>query len=284
MELARELAVGLKDVEQLLRPLGRKFKQFSDCIFEPPQMTAALGWRVLNSAIYHPLRRELELEWRQPDAAHQTQLYYAEAPLKFPAYGPVRGFGIRNGELRLESVCRTEPTRRSWLPIVIPFGEQLALAELPEEGSPPPEWWLAQLGSLPTTRTAAGDATQHRGTSAAAASLRTFALGQRVRDLVERMRYVEEILADNINANTKKVDAQLNLLEKIFEVHDPEIVTEPTEQVWRMWVRLEITQTVALGGGRRGRRLGSTLRQQLSNMKVQKELIPQWRALTDSLK
>ena len=227
VELAREVAVRWKDVEQLLLPFRRKVKKLSECLFEPPQSIAAIGWHVLKSATYRPLRRELELEWRQPDAVRQTQLYYAEALLNVPARGPLQGFGIRNGELRLEAVCRADPSRRSWWPIVIPFGEQLALAELPEQGNPPPEWWLAQLGALPITRSA-GDRTQYRGSGPASAIPATFSLGQRVRDLAERMGYVREVLANDDSAEPQQVDAHLDLLEKIFEVHDPETATDPT--------------------------------------------------------
>jgi hypothetical protein len=80
-----------------------------------------------------------------------------------------------------------------------------------------------------------------------------------------------------------------DLLEIIFEFHDPEAATDPKEQAWRTWVRLEVIQAVALaksarsGGGSKVNKLLSALRLQLSTSKVPQEQTFQWHALMDSL-
>jgi len=207
--------------------------------------------------------------------------------LTTPASGPIKEFGIRNEELRLETVCHDNPSRRSWCPIVIPFGEQLALADLPDEGIPSPEWWLSQVGVLPIRRNP-GDERLRGGDAATSPPTTVFSLGQKVRDLAERMRYVEDLFSQTESATPFQVDAHLDLLERIFEVHGPAVVSDSAESLWRAWVRLEVTEAVASAAsqlgrrGRRARKLGSTLRQRLLKSQVPTELRLQWRALADA--
>jgi hypothetical protein len=287
VELARELSLRWKDIDQLLRPLGRKFKPLSECVFDPPLPIITSGWHALNSATYYPLRQKLELDWRRPEYARQTRLYYAGSELRVSANARASGLGIRNGELRLKSVCRENPARWSWCPIVIPYESRLALADLPEEGDPPPEWWLAQLGALPTVRS--GERTGGQGMGTAPSDPETFALGQRVRDLAERMRYAMDAIRNDDSTGSNRAGAHLDLLERIFDAHEPAKVREPLEQAWRIWVRLEIAETVtlAIAGRRAGqgkaRRLRAELKRRLSSTNVPKALSQQWQVLTNWL-
>jgi hypothetical protein len=284
VELARALNIRWKDVQKILRPLGSRFKPLSQCKFEPMQATVVPGWPVLKSATYHPLQGELELEWRRPGDLSLTQLYYAGASLAAPAHGPIRGFGIRNGELRIETVSRENPNRRSWFPIVIPFGEQLALTGLPEEGIPSPEWWLSQLGGLPA-KSIPGAERQSAGGKNDPSPPTGFSLGQKVRDLAERMHYVENLFVNSDALKPYEINAHLDLLEKIFELHDPGGVNDVGEKLWRLWVRLEVAGIITSAASRvrrrrdRARKLASELRRQLLTSKVPADLRLQWRAL-----
>jgi hypothetical protein len=169
---------------------------------------------------------------------------------------------------------------------VIPYGERLALAELPEQGTPPPEWWLAQIGALPATRAAPEDGLEGRGAGATPPEPAVFSLGPQVRDLAARMEYVRAIFVQNDKTGLQRVVAYLDLLEKIFETHDPNNVADPAEKAWRMWVRLEIVEVVTSAmstsgkAARRRRELRSALTQQLSTLKVPPEFNAQWQALT----
>ncbi|BAU49570.1 hypothetical protein SVA_3022 [Sulfurifustis variabilis] len=288
VELAREFAVRWKEVDGLLRPLGRRFKPLSECAFEPPQSITTAGWHALKSATYHPFRRELELEWRTPEYAQLTWLFYAGKKLAVPAEGNVKGFVIRNADLRLETVSRMNATRRSWCPIVIPIESRLALAELPEQGEPPPEWWLAQLGALPTARAVRNGET-NSGTARSPDGQASFLLSQRVRDLADRMRYAIAVITDSGAGRAARATGHLDLLEKIFDVHDSAAASDPTERTWRLWVRLEVVQALIQattgrnGGGRKARNLRDDLRRRLSAVDLPQEPLEHWRSLTETL-
>lgn len=288
VELAREFTVHWKDLDRLLRPLGRRFKPLSDCSFEPPQSITAAGWHVLRSATYHPLRRELELEWRRPEYAQHTLLFYAGEKLAAPAEGNVKRFVIHDGELRIETVSRMNATRRSWCPIVIPIESRLALAGLPEQGEPPPEWWLAQLGALPTSRTVRNGETKS-GTGGSPDGKASFPLSQRVRDLADRMRYAIAVITDRDAGRATRVAGHLELLEKIFDVHDPSAASDSAERTWRLWVRLEVVQALVQattgrnGGGRKARKLREGLRRRLLAVDLPLEPLEHWRSLTETL-
>lgn len=288
VELAREFTVRWKDVEGLLRPLGRRFKPLSDCSFGPPQSITAAGWHVLRSATYYPLRRELELDWRSPEYMERSWLFYAGEKLAVPAQGNLQGFVIRGGELRLETVNRVDPARRSWCPIVIPIESRLALAELPGQVEPAPEWWLAQLGALPSPSTAR-DGQVRAGTRHSSQAKTSFSLSQRVRDLADRMNYAIAVITNADTGRAARVAGHLELLEKIFDVHDPSAVSQPAERTWWLWVRLEIVQALVQAtngrnkGGRKVRKLRDELKRRLSDMKVTPELIEQWRSLMETL-
>lgn len=286
VELARELTVRWPELQLLTRPLGRKFRTLANCVFELPQEVSSTDWHVLKSAIYCPFRGELTLEWRQPGHAAQTELLYAGTSLTISAEGLVENFGIRENELRLETVSRTTPSRRSFFPIVIPYESRLALGEMPEQGPISPEWWLAQLGALSPTRTTGGPP---KGPSGDGASEKTidFPLGMRVRELAERMRYAIGVVADRDKQRLPQVSAHLDLLAKIFEVHDPSVSLDQTERAWRIWVRLEIFQAISSTsqGGEAGRKrlMKAAMASELSKTKVPQELRRQCQILTDSL-
>lgn len=284
VELARELSMKWRDVEELFRPLGRTFKKLADCNFEPPKPLASVGWHVLKSATYDPLRCRLQVEWRMPAHARQTLLYYAGVRLTVPTNGRVERFGIRNGELRIKTVCRENSERWSWCPIVIPFRCRLSLSEMPDQGEPPPEWWLAQLGALPGSTTN-GEVVRGDGKGESQPDAAAFLLGERIRDLADRMRYALSVLTDGDGGGAERVKAHRDLLIRIFDAHDPSSAEDPTEQIWRTWVRLEVTQTVASAfraagiTSRVNRRLVADLRQRLSDTVVTPGLDRHWHAL-----
>ncbi len=283
VELARELVLRWKDVERLLRPLGRGFKKLSQCRFEAPESTIADGWHAVSSATFHPLSGTLVLQWRRPDYARRTRVLYVGKQLQVSETGTVRRFGIRDEELRLRCVSAGDATRWSWCPIMIPYKSRLALAEMPDQGEPAPEWWLAQLGALSFSN--AGDRRSRYESIRETADTSTFALGQKVRELASRMRYAAGMLqADSISEH--RLRAHLGLLKKIFDSHDPSTAGSPEEQAWRTWVRLEVAQAVATAarGTRLGeiRRLKAELKKRLSSAPVSAAL-GHWNTLTESL-
>jgi hypothetical protein len=285
VELARELQVRWRHVDALLQALGHKFKPLSECHFVPPPPIQMFGWHALQSAQYDPLRGELDLNWLKPKA--ETIVRYAGEPLIVPATRPIAGFTIRGDDLRLETICRANPSRRSWCPIVIPIEARIALADLPESEAPP-EWWIAQLGAL------SGLSTRRQGftglsTPIASISPTKFPLAHRVRDLAERMRYSVDIVTSP-DAPKSRILGVLNLLEKIFDVHDVVTATTVVDQAWRLWVRLEVIQAVA--AARSGRQPGSPttsrllrdLKGRLASMTVPLDAEVAWRVLTEKMR
>jgi hypothetical protein len=283
VELARELVLRWKDVERLLRRLGCRFKPLWQCKFEPPESTIPNGWHAVSSATFYPLKGTLVLEWRRPEYATLT-VSYLGTRLQVVGTGTVRGFGIRNGELRLKCVSAGNASRWSWCPISIPYESRLALAEMPDQGEPPPDWWLAQLGALVPSNKGNRRSRYRSGTETVDTA--AFALGQKVRELASRMQYAVEMLRADPRSD-HRVTANLDLLEKIFDSHDPSTAGYPEEQAWRTWVRLEIAQAVstAARATRLGKvqRLRAELRQRLSSASLPAALGQHLVALTESL-
>ncbi len=289
VELAREFTAQWKDVERLLRRLGWGFKSLSACSFEPPPVMTATGWHVLRSATYYPFARELEIHWRHSDCMRGTDLFYAGKKLRAPSGHILKGFVIRDGDLRLETVSRKDQARRSWCPIVIPIESRVALAELPEHKDPPPEWWLAQLGALPPPHTVL-DVREKGGFGGTRSTADTtpFLLGQRVRDLADRMRYVIAVITDGDTGKSARVTGHLKLLENIFDFHDPLAVSDATEQTWRLWVRLEVVQALVQattgrnGTGHKACELKNKLIPRLTNVRMAGQF-QLWESLTEGL-
>jgi len=90
-------------------------------------------------------------------------------------------------------------------------------------------------------------------------------LGQRVRDLADRMRHAITVITDGDAGRSARVVGYLALLEKIFDVHDPSVVLTAAERTWRLWVRLEVVQVLVhattgrKGGGHKVRKLRGEL-------------------------
>lgn len=285
VELARELQVRWRHIEALVARLGRKFKPLSECQFVPPPPITASGWHALRSAVYDPIRGELELIWLKP--SNETILRYAGKALHPLAQGPISGVAIQGDDLRLETRCRADPSRYSWCPIVIPIEARLALADLPETDAPP-EWWIAQLGALsghsPQPKAAHGTGVGARSDGPAA-----FSLANRVRDFAQRMEFTVTALTER-NSTEPSTLGLLSLLDKIFQVHEPACATTAMDATWRLWVRLEVTQALASAavGGQTGsgkvRRLASDLKRRLAAMDVAPDTALAWHSLTEVLR
>jgi hypothetical protein len=283
VELARELRVRWRDTEALLGRLGRKFKPLSECRFLPPPPIKMFGWHALQSAVYNPLERELELVWLKP--MNETILRYDGKTLHASAHGSISGITIRADDLRLETVCRGDPTRYSWCPIVIPIDARLSLADWPESEAPP-EWWITQLGAL-SGLSARRDGVTRLAAGSPSDSTTSFPIAKRVRDFAQRMNFAvaELTSADNPRG---RVRGLLSLLQKIFQTHDPANATTAIERTWRLWVRLEVTQALALSsrghvGSRQVGRLARDLKAQLAATKVTVDAESSWRALTEMI-
>lgn len=287
VELAREITGTWSWFERLLKPLEGRFKKFADCRFnkEPLQVTSS-GWHALESAIYNPLRQDLQVKWRRSELAWATRVCYGGKPLKIMADGRYKGFAIKQGEYRLETICRKDPSRRSWCPIVIPLETRLALGSLPEGKELPPEWWLAQLGSLPLA-SPNGESSPPLGNIHHREAVVKFELGTRIRDLASRMRYASDVIVTSSVQDNVHVTAHLDLLQKIFDTHEPVNSFNSSEDAWRMWVRLELTQMLVQAskatGNRRVRMLANAFRAGLSATFPPPETQRQWQALTGSL-
>jgi hypothetical protein len=286
VELARELTLKWSRFEPLLAPLAGRFKKIEDCRFEAPTFERTAGWHAVESATYHPVQGTLEIRWCRPDVARATRIEYAGRAVSIPADGRCAGFVMSPNELRLETICRADPRLRSWCPIVIPFESRIALGSLPDRTDPPPEWWLAQLGALPLSSTGAEGGSAGGGTRAEAATTR-YPLAVRIRDLANRMRYVQGVITEPGFAEQPRVNSHLALLEKIFAAHDPAQAGDPQERTWRMWVRLELTQLLQQSARVHRRRALQTLagrfRTEMSAMQVPADLAELWRELTGDL-
>jgi hypothetical protein len=243
---------------------------------------ASSGWHALETAIYDPLSQGLQLKWRQPEFAQTTRVRYAGLTLEVPPDARCKGFAIKQGELRLETICRKDSARRSWCPIVIPLEVRLALGELPDQGDLPPEWWLAQLGSLPSA-TMPGTSGSKVVSQPRPEASGTFELSTRIRDLASRMRYASEAIQATDAGEETRIEAHLKLLEKIFDAHDPSTAQGADERIWRMWVRLELTQMLVpaakASSVRRARKVAQAFRGRLSGDTGQHDLQQQWQAL-----
>ena len=286
VELARELTLKWSQFEPLLAPLAGRFKKIEDCHFEPPAFERTSGWHAVESATYHPVQGTLKIRWCRPDVARATRIEYAGRALSIPADGRCAAFVMRPNELRLETICRADPALRSWCPIVIPFESRIALGSLPDRTDPPPEWWLAQLGALPLSSTG-GEAGSAAGSPRAEAAAGRYPLAVRIRDLANRMRYVQGVITESGFAEEPRVNSHLALLEKIFAAHDPEQTGDLQERTWRMWVRLELTQLLLQAARARKRRalraLARRFRSEMSAMQVPPDIEEQWRELTGGL-
>lgn len=289
VELARLFSARWKHVEGLLHRLGRKFRPISAYLFEPPRSISPSGWHALKSAVYDPFKRQLGLEWISRDHPGKTRLYYAGRRVVIPRDGPIREFVALAGELRIETVCRDDPKRRSWCPIIVPLTARLALANLPTDSDPPPEWWLFQLGALPVA-VAEKDSGEGRGAAGRAPSDSTaFSMAQRIRDLTDRMAYALDVLTGDPTQSNARVGAHLSLLERIFDAHDPARAMDAAEQAWRLWVRLEIAQVLDLAVSRsklieaRGGRLQRRLTRAMRNESLPPDVTRQWKELTASI-
>ena len=240
----------------------------------------------MESATYHPVQGTLEIRWCRPDVARATRIEYAGRAVSIPADGRCPGFVMSPNELRLATICRADPRLRSWCPIVIPFESRLALGSLPDRTDPPPEWWLAQLGALPLSSNG-GEAGSAGGGTRAEATTGRYPLAVRIRDLANRMRYVQVVITEPGFAAEPRVNSHLALLEKIFEAHDPEQTNDPQERIWRMWVRLELTQLLLQAARSQRRRVLQALarrcRAAISAMQVPSDIDEQWRELTEGL-
>jgi hypothetical protein len=285
VELARELQVRWRHSEALLGRLGRKFKSLSECRFVPPPPIKMFGWHALQSAVYDPLRGELELIWLKP--MNETILRYAGKPLHLPSEGSISGAIIRADDLRLQTVCRDDPSRYSWCPIVIPIDVRLALADLPELESPP-EWWIMQLGALSGfSKRREGVAGLGAGTTSASPT--PFPLAYRVRDFAQRMNFAVAELT-SADGTSERIPGLLNLLDKIFRVHDPVTATTAMDRTWRLWVRLEVTQALASSsasgqaGSRKVGRLARDLKARLAATEVPPDAEKAWHALTEMMR
>jgi hypothetical protein len=281
VELARELQVPWRQVERLLRCLPSSFGAMDKWNFEPPRMTPMHGWHALESATYSPLTGELHLIWRKSPAT-ETLLCYAGDELVVPAKGPVRDFAIRDEEFRLETLSRANPKCASWCPITITAGDLETLAELPDAEAPP-SWWLTQLLAIPMSHRRKGGAAGGTGALGHDAPV-TFEMAAHVRKLAAGMRHSVEMLRSTETTPTQRA-GRLNLLEKIFAVHDPEVVEAVAEKSWRLWVRFEVAEAVALAargaGPGRGtlRRMALALRKQLSDGPSPPDGAMGWRTL-----
>jgi hypothetical protein len=285
VELAREMRVPWRQSEALLERLGRKFKSLSECRFVPPPPIKMFGWHALQSAVYDPLRGKLELIWLKP--MNETILRYAGKPLHVPTQGSISGVTIRGDDLRLETVCRADPSLYSWCPIVIPIDARLALADLPEFEAPP-EWWITQLGAL-SGLSMRREGVAGMGAGTTSDSPTSFPLAFRVRDFAQRMQFAVAELT-SADGTVERIPGILNLLEKIFQVHDPAMAATAMERTWRLWVRLEVAQALAfssgsgLAGSRKVGRLARDLRARLATTEVPLDAEKAWHALTEMMR
>ena len=68
-----------------------------------------------------------------------------------------------------------------------------------------------------------------------------FKWSERVRDLAARMRYLVDALGDETLTSVER-EWLLRLFHHIHDSHDPSAFASTHEQVWRVWVRMELWQ------------------------------------------
>ena len=230
-----------KDAEALFRGLGSKARSINEVEFIEPSMNRVPGWMPLKRASYDPLRRILRVEWKKATEAAQTTVLYAGGQVALPG-GHSRGFELTEGIGWLVTRNIAGGYSDGLCPIDVPV--ELVPACIGGAPERTPEEWLRMLGSLSFDSTATGSGVTKNGGQESPISIGQFKWSERVRSLTAKMRYFECKLAD---ASPNRVEQEWlrRLFFQVYDSHDPLAADNTLDQIWRVWVRLELWHAAA---------------------------------------
>ncbi len=225
-----------QDAKRIFHGLGSKARSIEDAEFVAPQIRRVNAWMPLRRATYDPLRRELRVEWKDFADARLTIVRYAGRPLSLGHDG-CGGFDLVDAIGWLVTQKRSGGTAEGRCPIEVPV-ELLPACHRGTQARTPEEW-LRMLGAVSADGLDVGsrDTTKHGEGRLDPSS--GFEWSERVRDLAARMRYLVGALGDE-TLNSVEREWLLKLFLHIYNSHDPSEITSAHEQIWRVWVRLDL--------------------------------------------
>ncbi len=229
-----------KNAKQLIRPIGSKKCLIDNAEFIPPEMNLVKTWMPLHLATYDPLRCELKIEWKKKDEALLTDLYYANnpKPLAFSPNNCVRHFHLVEGICWLLTRKRGGGAVDGCCPINVPVEAFPACKDDAKERTP--EEWLRMLGVVWTEGKEVNKKSSPSFKKEFPDPVIGFRWSKRVRDLAARIRYIDDTLRDE-KLNMDERQWLTNLFLHIYDTHDPSKSNNIHEQIWRAWVRLELS-------------------------------------------
>ncbi len=195
----------------------------------------------LRWARYDPLRRELRVDWKNVHDARRTIVRYGGHPVLLEN-GVCDNFEISDGVGWLETHRRGGGVSTGRCPIEVPVELLPACQGYREE--PTPEEWLKMLGALWADEPLVGNGSIAKHGKGDRQQNVEFQWSERVRDLAARMRYLENSVIDQ-DLNSVQRAWLLKLFSQIYDSHNPAVASNEHEQIWRMWVRVELWHAAA---------------------------------------
>jgi len=276
------------DARRLLRAIASKGRAIDDAEFVEPSMDRVTAWMPLRRATYDPLHRALRVEWKDAADARRTDLRYAERSVSLDNGTLAQSFALVDGISWLVTRKHGGGAVDGCCPIDIPVELLPACVQIGTDRTP--EEWLRMLGAVLAkgeddsgrNGVSPGEVEPNQG--------KTFEWSERVRDLAARMRYIEKTFCDK-TLNPVEEQWQLRLFQRIFDSHDPAVIVNAHEQVWRVWVRLELwlvarnlsTSTASRRDRASWRERARRLRRGLGIATVPSALRPQLRAAAKAM-
>ena len=225
-----------QEAKRIFHGLGSKVRSLAEAEFVPPQISCIDAWMPLRMARYDPLRRELQIVWKNTDDVRRTTVRYADRPISM-GHEVCSNFDLFDGIGWLTTHKRGGGVSPGRCPIEVPVELLPACEGTQEERSP--EEWLKMLGALWTDELLVGCRPIAKRGKSDLQRNGGFQWSERVRDLAARMRYLKNKLTDQ-TLNSVERSWLLNLFSHIYDSHNPVVTSSTHEQIWRMWVRVEL--------------------------------------------